>query len=123
MADVRIDWHDREAALFLDDIEGYLMPSIAWEVQLMAESIAPVRVRRTGVPRWAKRGYVGRPGRLKASTVWWETHDSYGRVWRVGALWYGRFMDPKARQLHRLRPFLVTSLRTIVDGRVWHLHR
>jgi hypothetical protein len=30
-------------------------------------------------------------------------------------------MDPKARQLHRLRPFLVTALMTSVTGRTYRL--
>jgi hypothetical protein len=121
VADVQIDWNDGEADQFLTAVEEYLMPRIAEEVKVMALGLAPIRRRTTPIPKWAKRGYVGIPGRLKASVVSWDGVDSGGRYWNVGALWYGRFMDPKARQLHYLRPFLVTSLKSVVDGRVWHL--
>jgi hypothetical protein len=122
VTDVQIDWNDGEADQFLTAVEEFLMPQIADEVRWHAEALAPVRIRRTPIPRWAKRGYVGVPGRLKASVVSWDGMDSGGRYWRVGALWYGRFMDPKARQLHRLRPFLVTALKETVEGRVYYLH-
>jgi hypothetical protein len=121
MADVTVEWNDGEADQFLTAVEEYLMPHIADEVHWRAEALAPVRIRRTPVPKWAKLGYVGVSGRLKASVVVWDGVDSGGRYWNVGALWYGRFMDPKARQLHYLRPFLVTALRETVEGRVYHL--
>lgn len=121
MPDVTIEWDGSQADLYLDNVEEFLFPQIAEETRALAESLAPIRIRRTPIPRYAKRGYVGVPGRLKASVVSWDGVDSGGRFWNVGALWYGRFMDPKARQLHYLRPFLVTSLRATVDGRIWHL--
>jgi hypothetical protein len=116
-----IEWNDGEADMFLTAVEEHLMPRIADEVRAVAQGLAPVRIRHTPVPKWARRGYVGVPGRLKASVVSWDGEDGGGRYWNVGALWYGRFMDPKARQLHRLRPFLRTALMTTVDGRVYHL--
>lgn len=119
MADVTIDWNEDEEQAFIHTVEDQLFPHIQAEVHALAESIAPVRVRRTAVPKWAKQGRVGVHGRLKASTVQWDGRDSLGRYWNVGALWYGRFLDPKARQLHRLRPFLVFALKETVDGRVY----
>lgn len=121
MADVRIEWNDAQADAYLSAVEDYLFPRIADEVRGVAEMLAPVRRRHGPVPPWARRGHVGVRGRLKASVVSWDGRDSDGRYWRVGGLWYGRFMDPKARQLHFLRPFLVTALRSTVDGRVYHL--
>jgi len=121
MTDIRIEWNDGEADQFLTAVEEFLMPHIADDVHARAEELAPVRVRHTPIPRWAKRGYVGVPGRLKASVVSWDGTDSGGRYWNVGALWYGRFLDPPARQLHYLRPFLVTALMTTVDGSVYTL--
>jgi hypothetical protein len=121
MADVRIEWNDTVTDEYLAMVEDDIIGALATEVHAMAEGIAPVRVRRTPVPRWAKRGYVGVPGKLKASTVQWDGSDADGRYWRIGALWYGRFLDPKARQLHRLFPFLVTALRSTVDGRTFRV--
>ena len=119
MADVTLDWNENAEEVFLRTVEDQLFPRIQAEVHALAESIAPVRRRHGPVPPWAKRGHVGVRGRLKASTVSWDGRDELGRYWNVGALWYGRFLDPKARQLHYLRPFLVHALKTTVDGRVY----
>lgn len=61
------------------------------------------------------------PGRLKASVRHEFGTDVIGYYGEVHALWYGRFLDPKARQLHRLYPFLPTALYTVVAGRRFEL--
>lgn len=119
--DFRLDWDDRAIASYLLNIEEALLHEIVPEVEQVATAIAPVRVRRTPVPSWAKKGYVGVPGRLKASVHSEYGHDIYGPYGDVVALWYGRFLDPKARQLHRLFPFLPTALYTTVAGRNFYL--
>lgn len=119
--DMQINWNEAQADAYLDAVAQSLIPGIADEVRAVAEALAPVRRRHGPVPKWAKRGYVGIPGRLKASVMSWDGVDSDGHYWNVGGLWYGRFMDPKARQLHFLRPFLVTALRSTVDGRIYRV--
>lgn len=117
--DPRIDWDERAIVAFLADTEAKLLEVIVPEVEEVARTIAPVRVRHTPVPPWAKRGYVGVPGRLKASVHSEFGHDILGPYGDVVALWYGRFLDPKASQLHRLYPFLPTALYSTVAGRTY----
>jgi hypothetical protein len=64
---------------------------------------------------------VGVPGRLKASVDWYVGHDFLGPYADIGSLWYGRFMDPPAKQLHHIVPFLPTALFFVVDGRSYYL--
>jgi hypothetical protein len=47
--------------------------------------------------------------------------DYTGPYADVAALWYGRFLDPPARQIKRDIPFLPTALMWTVDGRDYHL--
>jgi hypothetical protein len=116
-----VDWDDAALESFLADVEDYLLPRLAAEVADVARALAPVRVRVTGIPKWAKHGYVGMGGRLKASVQWDIDRDDTGLHADVAALWYGRFLDPKARQLHRLHPFLPTALYAVLDGRTFRL--
>jgi len=94
-----------------------LLPRIASEVEEVARGLAPVRVRRTPLPKSSKRGSVGLPGKLKASVQSNVDRDFAGPYADVAALWYGRFMDPPARQIKRLIPFLPSALMITVDGR------
>lgn len=119
MAD--INWDEKALAVWLTAVEEELIPDLAREVADMARAIAPVRKRVTGVPVWAKHGHPGVPGRLKASVDWAMGRDSFGVYADVGSLWYGRFMDPPARQLHHLIPFLPSSLYFVVQGRSYYL--
>lgn len=119
--DFRLDWDSRAVATYLLQAEDALLHEIVPQVEEVARTIAPVRVRHTPVPKYAKRGYVGVPGRLKASVHSEYGHDIYGPYGDVVALWYGRFLDPKARQLHRLYPFLPTALYLTVAGRTYYL--
>lgn len=119
MADVNVD--ERALDIYLSAVATNLIGDLAQEVADLAHALAPVRTRRTAVPTWARRGYVGVPGRLKASVAMEMGRDNLGIYADVTALWYGRFMDPKASQLHYLRPFLPTALYTTVAGRVYRI--
>jgi hypothetical protein len=121
--DFALDWDERALATYLAGIQEGLLEEIVPQVEQVARDLAPVRTRHTPVPSWAKRGYVGTPGRLKASVHSEYGIDTYGPYGDVVALWYGRFLDPKARQLHRLYPFLPTALYTTVAGRVYYPDR
>lgn len=116
-ADPDVVWNQGALDVMYADVAEVVLPQLATETADMARSMAPVRVRRTPVPPWAKRGYVGVPGRLKASVQWEMGRDEEGEYADVAALWYGRFMDPAARQLHYKRPFLPSALEMICDGR------
>lgn len=115
------DIEPNEAAFdaLLHDVAVVVLDDLAGDVAELARAMAPVRVRHTGIPAWAHHGYVGTPGHLKASVVAWEGEDSDGPYANIGSLWYGRFLDPRARQLTRLYPFLPTALKTGVDGRTY----
>lgn len=119
MADV--DWNDRVLATYLAGVEEYMVRYLTPQVEELARMLAPVRIRRTAVPPWARRGYVGTPGHLKASVASSYGHDAIGFYGEVSALWYGRFMDPKARQLRYVRPFLPTALYSVCAGRTFYL--
>ncbi len=119
MADVVWDQHALE--VYLVDVEHSLLADIASDVEDVARAIAPVRVRRTEIPVWARKGYIGTPGRLKASVTSYVSQDFLGPYADVGSLWYGRFMDPPAKQLHHLIPFLPSALYAVVEGRTYFL--
>lgn len=116
-----VDWDDRALEALYAQVSAELLPMLAREVEDLARMLAPVRTRHTAIPAWAKRGYVGRPGRLKASVQSSLGEDLLGPYADVAALWYGRFMDPKARQLHHTIPFLPSALLWTVDGRTFYL--
>jgi len=113
-------WDQNALSLYLTTVAEEHLPELADEVRDLTYMLAPVRTRRTAVPRWAKRGYVGMPGRLKASVITEHGRDYVGPYADIAALWYGRFMDPKARQLHRLIPFLPSALQWTLEGREFH---
>ena len=116
-----IDWNQPALEQLYADVAAITLPDLAMETADVARAIAPVRLRRTPVPRWAKRGYVGTPGHLKATVQTDFGVDYIGPYAIVAALWYGRFLDPKARQLHRLYPFLPSALYMVVDGKTYYL--
>lgn len=118
---IKVDWDARALEFLYADVSAKVLPDLAYEVESVARAIAPVRVRHTGVPRWAKHGYIGVPGRLKASVQTEFGEDILGPYADIAALWYGRFLDPKARQLHRLYPFLPSALYMVVDGKNFFL--
>lgn len=119
-ADVHVTWDQHALSLYLTTVEEIHLPQLAAEVEDLARMLAPVRTRHTAVPRWAKHGYVGSPGRLKASVRSEIGQDFEGVYADIAALWYGRFMDPKARQLHALIPFLPSALEWTLDGRTFY---
>jgi hypothetical protein len=118
---VDISWDAYALSLYILEVDAALLPRIASEVEDTARAIAPIRGRRTPIPRWAKKGYIGVPGRLKASVQSHVDQDHIGPYADVAALWYGRFLDPPARQIKRDIPFLPTALMWTVDGREYHL--
>lgn len=118
MADIQ--WNQPALSMWLATVEETHLPELAHEVEQVAYTLAPVRTRHTPVPRWAKRGYIGRGGRLKASVTSEMGSDLAGIYADVGSLWYGRFLDPKASQLHATVPFLPSALEWTLDGRVFH---
>jgi len=113
MADVTWDPVAEEA--LLAEAAAVLLPMITQEVHRIAFAIAPVKAR----PASYSGGPL--PGKLKASVRWELGRDGVGPYGDVRALWYGRFLDPKARQLRRLYPFLPSALSMGVQGRVYHL--
>jgi hypothetical protein len=122
MAAVGIDWDQRALDRLYTDVSDEVLPELAFEVEAIARSLAPVRARRTAVPKTARYGYVGIPGRLKASVQTEFGEDLISRYADVAALWYGRFLDPKARQLRRLYPFLPTALFLVVEGKDFYFY-
>lgn len=119
MAD--ISWDERALAVALFNIEETLIDDLAQQVAEVAAAIAPVRRRVSGVPVWAKHGRPGIPGALKASVGYQVDADSFGPYADIGSLWYGRFLDPPAKQLHHVFPFLPSALYFVVQGRTYYL--
>lgn len=113
--------HPEAFTLLLREVSRSVLTDLSGQVADIARTIAPVRARHTPIP--ARARHPSRPGggSLKASVVAWEDEDADGPVAYVGSLWYGRFLDPRARQLHRTHPFLPTSLYEGVDGRTINL--
>lgn len=120
-ANVDIQWDQHALELYLLNVEENVLRELTEETEVLAREICPVRVRRTAVPRWAKRGYVGMPGRLKNSVGSVVDRDFEGLYGDIYALWYGRFLDPPAKQMHGVHPFLPTALFTVVEGRNLYL--
>lgn len=114
---VDIVWDERALASYILAADEELLPRIAGEVEDLARQLAPVRIRHTPIPANSKRAHVGVPGKLKASVMSYVDRDSLGPYADIAALWYGRFMDPPARQIKRLIPFLPSALMITVDGR------
>jgi hypothetical protein len=99
VADAQIRWNVNALAFADLYAEEHVLPKAAEMVAVQARTIGPIRT-----------------GKLKASVGWELGSDGEGPFADVYALWYGRFMDPKAKQLKRLHPFLPTSLETL-NGR------
>jgi hypothetical protein len=57
-------------------------------------------------------------GELTRSIGWTVGVDAFGDYADVGSVWYGRFLDPKARQLFSLRPLLPSALE-VINGRTY----
>jgi hypothetical protein len=106
--------------LLLHDVARVVLDDLAGDVADIARTIAPIRVRHGAPPPWVRHPHFGTPGHLKASVVSWRDDHPDGQAAYVGSLWYGRFLDPRARQLHRIHPFLPTALQDGVDGRTFY---
>ena len=115
---VQIDWDVPVTDEYLRQASIAVVTELAPRVDAVATALAPVLTRHTPVPRWVKRKNHGHGGHLKASVHWAQSEDSEGIYADILSLWYGRFMDPKAEQLHYKRPFLPTALYAVVQGRV-----
>jgi len=111
-----IDWDERALDLFIVELDHRLLPILAEEVADVARSMAPVRGHHSSPRVRASMRRRGVGGNLKASVQWSVDTDMQGPYADIAALWYGRFLDPPARQLHRLIPFLPTALQTVIDG-------
>jgi len=116
-----IVWDQHALATYIVLAEDELLPGITQEVEEMARSLAPVRVRHTPPSPRSRRLGIGVPGKLKASVQSDVGRDDMGAYGDVAALWYGRFLDPPARQIKRLFPFLPTALMWVVDGKDFRL--
>ena len=101
---VEIRWNELETQLFLETISEGLAGHLASQVADRARPLAPVR-----------------SGRMKASVNSGTERDGSGVFGWAGSIWYGRFMDPKARQLHYRRPFLPSALYAVTAGQIYHL--
>jgi hypothetical protein len=102
------------------DVGRVVVDDLAADVADIARTLAPVRLRHTAPPAWVRHPHFGTPGHLKASVHTVEGQDTDGPYADVASLWYGRFLDPRARQLHRQYPFLPTALYAGVDGRTFY---
>lgn len=117
-----LDWDERALESFVLTVQMGLLQEIVPQVEEVARVIAPVRKRRTPMTPAQRARPVRRPrGALKASVHSEYGRDMFGPYGDVVATWYGRFLDPKARQLYRLYPFLPTALYTTVAGRVYYI--
>ncbi len=97
-----------------------MLPPLAQEVEDVARALAPIRGHHT--PRGkSKRMRGGTGGNLKASVQSSIDHDEQGAYADIAALWYGRFLDPPARQIIRRIPFLPSALEMVIDGRNYYL--
>jgi hypothetical protein len=107
MAGTEIQWNILQSDLpdYLD-VSSKLLPRVASDVadQAFAYSLNYRLWRHTGT--------------LTASIGWVLGRDPIGPYADVGGVWYGRFLDPKARQLHYLRPLFPSSL-DIINGRTY----
>ena len=113
-----ITWDYRALDIMVARVSAEILPELASEVADYARAIAPVRVPRTFVRRTKAPGM---PGRMKASVQHSVDTDYIGPYADIAALWYGRFLDPPAKQLHHLYPFLPTALVTVVGGKEYHV--
>jgi hypothetical protein len=113
MADIK--WNQAAEQAFLAEVAAVILPVVTREVYTIAEAIAPVKAK----PASYSGGPL--PGKLKASVRWELGSDAAGPYGDVRALWYGRFLDPKARQIRYLHPFLPSALYMGVQGRRYYL--
>ena len=118
MAEIQWDQHALE--LYFVEIEERMLQPLAQEVEDVARALAPVRGRHTARPINSRRA-PGMGGNLKASVQHSIDHDMEGTYADIAALWYGRFLDPPAKQIKRLIPFLPSALIMVVDGRNFYL--
>jgi hypothetical protein len=124
---VQIDWDIPVTDEYLRQVSIATVTELAPQVDAVATSLAPVLTRHGPPPKWAKRIYkepgshFGHGGHLKASVHWAQSEDGDGIYADILSLWYGRFLDPKAEQLHYKRPFLPTALYAVCQGRVLYL--
>ena len=118
MADIIIN----EAAFdaLLHDVTHIVLDQLSADVLDIARVIVPVQHRTDPL---IHHHHPPGGGRLKASVTrivsdsGTSDDDAYAII---GGLFYGRFLEPKARQLHYTRPFLPTALVEGVDGRVFY---
>jgi hypothetical protein len=114
MAD--ITWDPIAEEIAYEAAAAQMLDQASQDVFQVALSIAPVKAARST--------YSGGPlpGKLKASLYRNMGRDAIGPFADVRALWYGRFLDPKARQLGRLYPFLPSALRLGLAGKRYYLY-
>lgn len=108
MAETDVSWDEAALSVYLTEVELALLPDLTSSVEDTARAIAPMSA---GPKR----------GKLKASVRSDVGQDYLGWYGDVIALWYGRFLDPKARQLRRLYPFLPSALYFTLSGREYFL--
>jgi hypothetical protein len=119
VADVVIN--EEAVAELVHEVADVVIAELARDVADTARAIAPVRVRHGPIPPWVHHPKHPGGGELKASVTVIEGETDDGMPYAdVAALYYGRFLDPKAEQMHRLHPFLPTALYTEVDGREFY---
>lgn len=91
---------------YLQGIAGSVLPQVAADVATHAIGLsAAYRLWR-------------HTGELTRSIDWDLGHDTIGYYADVSSAWYGRFLDPKASQLHFLRPLLPSSLE-VINGKTY----
>jgi hypothetical protein len=112
-----VQWDQNALEAFLLDVEEDMLPGLAEEVADLARAYAPVRTRKTAYHGRRRSHQGGAGGALKASVQADTGRDFEGPYADIAALWYGRFLDPKASQLHRLIPLLPTALYEVIDGK------
>lgn len=104
---VRINWDNSALAYAtLQQIGAQALPQVARDVADRAIELSG------DYHLWRHTGDLTR------SIGWDISHDALGYYADVSAIWYGRFLDPKASQLHFLRPLLPSSLE-VINGKTY----
>lgn len=112
-----IQWDQNALEAWIVSVEEDMLPALAQEVEETARAYAPVRTRKTAYHSRTRAHQGGAGGALKASVQSSVGRDIEGAYADIAALWYGRFLDPRARQLHRLIPLLPSALFDVIDGK------
>jgi hypothetical protein len=112
-----LEWDGAALEAMLVEISEEMLPGLAQEVEDTVRAYAPVRTKKVAYHGRVRHHQGGAGGALKESVQSDMGTDFEGPYADIAALWYGRFLDPKARQLHHLIPLLPSALFDVIEGR------